>query len=67
MRAGIRIIRKRYRYDFEPPEAGGSIGASIAFSSEMNAGSRKENASNKKLEPGFDSIRIALTISLNRP
>src|SRR5882724_2284254 len=28
-----------------------------AFSSEVDAGSRKENASNKKVEPGSDSIR----------
>jgi hypothetical protein len=29
----------------------------IAFSSEVDAGSRQENASNKKLEPGSASIR----------
>jgi hypothetical protein len=31
--------------------------ASIAFSSQVDTGSRKENASNKRVEPGSDSIR----------
>jgi hypothetical protein len=33
------------------------IAVGIAFSSEVDAGSRQENASNKKLEPGSASIR----------
>jgi hypothetical protein len=28
-----------------------------AFSSEVDTGSREENASKQKLEPGFDSIK----------
>jgi hypothetical protein len=35
------------------------VGRSVvrAFSSEVEAGSREENASNKNPEPGFDSIK----------
>jgi hypothetical protein len=32
----------------------------IAFSSEVDTGSRKEKRQNKKLEPGSDSIRTGL-------
>jgi hypothetical protein len=43
----------------------------IAFSSEVDAGSREENASKQKLEPGADSIRtdkaLAFSTSVLRP